>query len=268
MKLEKPDAGKTHSAFLFDEIFYKIEQSMGGNLTKLEKLLGYQFQNSDLLARALTHRSWAYENKPFGEEEEIRGLQNESLEFVGDSVLGLAVAEQLFKKHPDSSEGDLSLMKHRLVSRGTLAKTAKKIGLGEFLRVGRGEEKTGGRRNQALLADALEAVIAAIFFDAGYISARAFVHRILADEIREATPVSSIDFKTLLQETLQADKRSAPVYNLIKTEGPDHKPTFLVEVLWDNDKIEAKGFSIKAAETTAAEAALKKIKKKRKPPQK
>lgn len=241
---------------------------MTENLTKLEKLLGYQFQDSDLLRRALTHRSWAYENKPFGEEEEIRGLQNESLEFVGDSVLGLAVAEQLFKKHFNSSEGDLSLMKHRLVSRGMLAKTAKKIGLGEFMRVGRGEEKTGGRRNQALLADTLEAVIAAIFFDTGYVSARAFVHRILADEIRRATPVSSIDFKTLLQETLQADKRPAPVYNLIKTEGPAHKPIFLVEVTWDTGKIEAGGSSIKNAEMTAAEAALKKLKKEKKAGQK
>lgn len=237
---------------------------MTNNLAKLEKLLNYQFQDRELLARALTHRSWAHEKKPFGDEEEIRELQNESLEFVGDSVLGLAVAEELFKKHVNSSEGDLSLMKHRLVSRGTLAKAAKVLGLGEFMRVGRGEEKTGGRRNQALLADTLEAVIAAIFFDTGYISARKFVHSILADEIREATPVSSIDFKTLLQEVLQADKRPAPIYSLIKTEGPDHKPTFYVEVAWDNDKIESKGSSIKAAEMLGAEAALKKLKKEKK----
>ena len=241
---------------------------MAENLTKLEKLIGYQFQDSELLRRALTHRSWAYEKSPFGEEEEVRRLQNESLEFVGDSVLGLAIAEELFKKHFNSSEGDLSLMKHRLVSRGILAKTAKKIRLGEFMRVGRGEEKTGGRLNQALLADTLEALIAAIFFDTGYISARAFVHRILADEIYQATPVSSIDFKTLLQETLQADKRPAPTYNLKKTEGPDHKPTFLVEVIWDSGKIEAKGSSIKTAEMTGAEAALKKLKKEKKAAQK
>lgn len=237
---------------------------MTNNLAKLEKLLNYQFQDQELLKRALTHRSWAHEKKPFGEEEEIRELQNESLEFVGDSVLGLAIAEELFKKHVHSSEGDLSLMKHRLVSRGTLAKAAKKLGLGEFMRVGRGEEKTGGRRNQALLADTMEAVIAAIFFDTGYISARNFVHQVLADDIREATPVSSIDFKTLLQEVLQADKRLAPTYNLIKTEGPDHKPTFYVEVVWDNGKIEANGSSIKAAEMLGAEAALKKLKKEKK----
>ena len=112
-----------------------------------------------------------------GEEEEIRELQNESLEFVGDSVLGLAVAEQLYFRHPKSSEGDLTLMKHHLVSTETLA-NCRKIDFGKYMRVGRGEEKTGGRQKQALLADTLEAIIGAIFFDSGYISARAFVNRI------------------------------------------------------------------------------------------
>jgi ribonuclease III len=237
---------------------------MSQNLAKLEGLLGYNFQDLDLLKRALTHRSWAYENKPFGDDEEIRSLQNESFEFVGDSVLGLAVVEKLFRDHPDASEGDLSVMKHSLVSRKTLAKTAEKLGLGEFIRVGKGEEKTGGRRKQALLADSMEAVIAAIFFDGGYIPARAFVQRALAEDFRNATPVTSLDYKTLLQETLQADKRSAPSYNLIKTEGPDHKPTFFVEAVWDNDKVEGKGTSIKAAEMMAAELALKKLKREKK----
>jgi ribonuclease-3 len=233
---------------------------MAQDLGKLENLLGYKFQHLDLLERALTHRSWAHENNPFGAELEIRNLQNESFEFVGDSVLGLAVAEYLFKKHPDSTEGDLSLMKHSLVSRKTLAKVAQNIELGEFIRVGKGEEKTGGRRKQALLANSIEAIIAAIFFDGGYIPARAFVQKILVDEFRLATPVTSLDYKTLLQETLQAEKRPAPVYNLIKTEGPDHKPTFFVEAVWDTDKVEAQGTSIKAAEMTAAELALEKLK--------
>lgn len=237
---------------------------MSTNLGKLEQIIGHRFQNPDLLERALTHRSWAYEKMPVGEEEKVRNLHNESFEFVGDSVLGLAVAEQLFTKHPEDSEGDLSLMKHRLVSRGTLAKAAQRINLGDFIRVGRGEEKTGGRRKQALLADCLEAIIAAVFFDGGYIPARAFVRNVLAEEIKNATPVTSIDYKTLLQETLQGDKRPAPEYNLIKTEGPDHKPTFFVEVVWDNGKTEAKGSSIKVAETAAAEAALKKLKKEKK----
>nr|MDQ3321381.1 ribonuclease III [Acidobacteriota bacterium] len=209
----------------------------------------------------VTHRSWAYEKIPFGEEAEIRNLQNESLEFVGDSVLGLAVAEQLYILHPRASEGDLSLMKHHLVSTGTLAQLAQNLDLGKFMRVGRGEEKTGGRRKQALLADILEAVIAAIFFDTGYISARAFVNRIFAAEFREATPKTSIDYKTLLQETLQKDKRLAPEYYLIKTTGLPHELTFFVEVIWDTGKIDAEGSSIKSAEMLAASLALKKINK-------
>jgi len=231
------------------------------SLGKLEQLLGHKFQNISLLERAVTHRSWAYEKMPFGEDEEIRSLQNESLEFVGDSVLGLAVTEQLFLLHPTASEGDLTLMKHHLVSMGTLAKLAKKLDLGKFMRVGRGEEKTGGRRKHALLADILEAVIAAIFFDTGYISARSFVNRIFAEELRGATPKTSLDYKTLLQETLQGDKRPAPTYKLLKTEGPPHELTFFVEVAWDTGKINAKGSSIKTAEMSGANQALKKINK-------
>ena len=166
---------------------------MSKNLSGLEARIGYTFQNIALLNRAVTHRSWAHEQMPFGDEEEIRNLQNESLEFVGDSVLGLAIAEELYNRHPKASEGDLTLMKHHLVSTGTLAKVAQEINLSEFMRVGRGEEKTGGRHKQALLANTLEAVIAAIFFDTGYISARAFVNRVFADEFRQASPGASVD---------------------------------------------------------------------------
>ncbi len=233
---------------------------MSKNLAQLEQILGYQFQNPDLLERALTHRSWAYEKMPLGKEEEIRSLQNESLEFVGDAVLGMAVVEYLFNKYPDATEGELTMMKHRLVSTETLAKNAQRLTLGEYLQVGRGEEKTGGRRKQALLADTLEAVIAAIFFDSGYISARAFVQKILADDFREITPNTSIDYKTLLQEVLQAEKRPAPIYNVIKTEGPPHKRIFSVEAVWDNNRVEAQGSSIKSAEMAAANLALQKLK--------
>lgn len=233
---------------------------MQKNLAQLEQLLGYGFQNPSLLERALTHRSWAYEQMPSGEEEKIRGLQNESLEFVGDAVLGLAVVEYLYNKYPNATEGELTLMKHRLVSTETLANISQKLNLGKYLRVGRGEEKTGGRRKQALLADVVEAIIAAIFFDSGYIAARAFVQRILAEDFRQATPTSSIDYKTLLQEVLQAEKRHAPVYNVLKTEGPPHKRTFFVEAVWDTDKAEAQGSSIKSAEMSAANLALQKLK--------
>src|ERR1700712_1116930 len=115
---------------------------MTENLAKLEEIIGYKFQNLDLLRRALTHRSWAYEKASCETEEKIREMQNESLEFVGDAVLGLAIVEQLYLKHATASEGDLTLMKHRLVSTKKLCEMSKKIGLGEFIRVGRGEEKT------------------------------------------------------------------------------------------------------------------------------
>jgi ribonuclease-3 len=236
---------------------------MNKNLAKLENMLVYQFKNLALLERAVTHRSWAHESLPEGNEEKVRELQNESFEFVGDSVLGLAIAEQLYLKNPTVSEGDLTLMKHHLVSAETLAKIAENLELGDFIRLGRGEEKTGGRKKQALLADTLEAVIAAIFFDSGYISARAFVNRIFANDLKNATPRSSLDYKTLLQETLQANKLSAPTYNVIKTEGPPHQRTFFVEAKWQGGKVKAQGNSIKQAEMLAANLALQKLEKKK-----
>lgn len=229
---------------------------MANTLAKLEHLLGYKFKNLALLERAVTHRSWAHEHLPDGDEEKVRELQNESFEFVGDSVLGLAIAEQLFAKHPTVSEGDLTLMKHHLVSTETLARIAASLELGDFMRVGRGEEKTGGRRKQALLADTFEAIIAAIFFDSGYIQARNFVNRIFTEEMRSATPRSSIDYKTLLQETLQANKLSAPTYKVIKTEGPPHQRTFFVEAQWEGGAVSGQGNSIKQAEMQAANLAL------------
>ena len=232
---------------------------MPKNLASLEQLIGYKFQNLALLERAVTHRSWAFEQVALGDDEAARSLQNESLEFVGDSVLGLAIAEQLYSLHPKASEGDLTLMKHRLVSSITLAKVSKSVCLGDYLRVGRGEEKTGGRRKQALLADTLEAVIGAVFFDTGYVPARAFVARLYAEELRNATPKTSIDYKTLLQETLQADKLAAPNYRVIKIDGPPHERQFLVEAVWENGTVQGSGTSIKAAEMTAANLALKQL---------
>jgi len=249
-----------HPALFLYSFFYRII-SMPKSLSNLENLLGYQFQDISLLERALTHRSWVYEKVIDGDEEEIHRLQNETLEFVGDSVLGLAVAEQLYTRHSSLDEGDLTLMKHRLVSTETLAKVAADIGLGKFVRIGKGEEKTGGRNKPALLADTLEAVIAAVFFDKGYISAREFVNDLLVDELRSATPTSSLDYKTLLQETLQADKRMIPNYTVVKTEGPPHNRTFFVEATWDSGKTSGKGNSIKTAEMEAASSALQKIKK-------
>ncbi len=228
-------------------------------LSNFEKLIGYTFKDAALLERALTHRSWAHENLAGRSEDEIRGAENESFEFLGDSVLGLAVAEQLFLKYPDASEGELTLMKHRLVSTVTLARSAEALQLGDHIRIGRGEEKTGGRQKRAILADALEAVIAAVFFDSGYVATRSFVARILADEFRSVTPEGSADYKTLLQEKLQAEQFSAPVYSLVKTEGQPHERTFYVEAAWNTGRAEGRGSSIKSAEMMAASEALKSL---------
>ncbi|MGQ0543238.1 MAG: ribonuclease III [Blastocatellia bacterium] len=231
-------------------------------LAKLEKSLSYSFKSIGLLKRALTHRSWAHENLPGESENTIRSAENESFEFVGDSVLGLAIAEQLFEKHPTLSEGDLTLMKHRLVSTGTLVKIGEALKLGEIIRIGRGEEKTGGRTKPAIIADALEAIIGAVFLDGGYIAARSLISQIFADEINAVTPKSSLDYKTLLQETLQAGKNPAPTYSLLRTEGPPHDRKFYVEAAWHAGRANGTGGSLKSAEMEAASEALKIIEEK------
>src|SRR5215203_1168713 len=228
-------------------------------LSNFEKIIGYTFKDTALLERALTHRSWAHEHLSGRNEMAIRAAENESFEFLGDSVLGLAVAEELFRRYPNASEGELTLMKHRLVSTNTLANVGESLDLGEHIRIGRGEEKTGGRQKRAILADTLEAVIAAVFFDSGYIATRSFVTRILANEFLMATPESSADYKTLLQEKLQAEQFSAPVYKLMKTEGQPHERTFFVEASWDTGFAEGRGTSIKSAEMMAASEALKSL---------
>lgn len=229
---------------------------MSANLGKLESVIGHTFKDLKLLTRALTHRSWAFENLHGHSAAAIRDAENESMEFLGDSVLGLIIAERLYVEHPQHDEGELTLMKHHLVSTATLARVADTIDLGTFVRVGRGEEKTGGRKRQAMLANTLEAVIAAVFLDGGYSAARVFVGRIFADELRMATPGSSIDYKSMLQELLQAQKLSAPSYNVISTEGPPHSRVFSVEATWATGKSRGHGSSIKAAEMMAAEEAL------------
>ena len=224
----------------------------------LEENIGYTFRDRRLLERALTHRSWAHETVGAGGEREARALHNEALEFVGDSVLGLVVADALFRSHPEVTEGELSRMKHRLVSTQTLARVSRRLGLGEHLRVGRGEEKTGGRRKRALLADAFEALLAAVFLDGGYAEAEGFVLRALGSELEEATPESAAaaDFKTLLQERLQSERHLSPTYEVVETEGPPHARTFHVEAVWDNTRVRGQGRTIKAAEMDAACHAL------------
>jgi ribonuclease-3 len=181
-----------------------------------------------------------------------------ALEFLGDSVLGLVVADYLCRAYPGGTEGELSRMKHRLVSAPTLAGASVRLSLGDFLRFGRGEEKSGGRRKDALLADVLEAITGAIFVDGGLDAAAEFVRHAISEDLQKVTPVAAAqsDYKTLLQEKLQAERRAAPKYTVVEAIGPPHRRTFHVEVSWDGGSVRAQGRSIKTAETAAAKEAL------------
>lgn len=231
------------------------------DLDALAKILAYNFSDSELLKRAVTHRSWAHEQVAPGSEEEARRLHNEALEFVGDSVLGLIVADYLFQSYPDVTEGELSRMKHRLVSAPTLAEASERLSLGQFLRVGHGEEKSGGRRKRALLADLFEALLGAIYLDGGLVAATDFLHHALGEELANANPeaAAAADYKTMLQEVLQAEHQCTPQYTVVETSGPPHRRKFHVELSWEGGSVRGEGRTIKAAETLAAQLALENI---------
>jgi len=235
-----------------------VRTSDSENLDHLEEIIDYRFADRDLLVQAMTHRSWAHEQVSPRSQHEARRLHNEALEFLGDSILGLVVADYLFRAYPRATEGELSRMKHRLVSSPTLARASTNLGLGEFVRFGRGEEKSGGRRKAALLADVFEAVMGAIFVDGGLPAATRFVERTLGEELRRADPVAAAaaDPKTMLQERLQANREPAPQYTVIETLGPPHRRTFHVELKWNGGATRGEGRTIKAAEAAAAQIAL------------
>jgi ribonuclease-3 len=211
--------------------------------------LGYHFRTPGTLAVAVTHRSVAGE----------RG-NNETLEFLGDAVLALAVAELLMQHHPAAREGDLSKLRAGLVNAGVLATKARGLALSDWLRLGKGEEKTGGRDKESILAAAYEAVIGAIFLDGGYEAVRDVVARQFADELRGGTLAGAGDYKTRLQELTQRRFRMSPVYHLIDEQGPDHAKRFAVELSIDGRVLgRGTGASKKAAEQAAAMEALAQI---------
>jgi len=222
----------------------------------LQRAIGYRFRDRGLLEHAMTHTSRANEDVSGGV------VDNESLEFLGDAVLGFIVADLLFRECPEFDEGGKSKIKASLVSTTTLARQADLLNLGEHLLLGRGEEKTGGRRKQALLADGYEALIAAIYLDGGIEPARAFIVRefggLLADARRHGA--GGQDFKSSLQELLQARELPLPEYRLVATAGPDHQKQFQVEVVVKGEALaQAIGPSKKDAEQEAARAALEKL---------
>jgi len=222
----------------------------------LQRSIDYRFRDRGLLEHAMTHTSRANEDVSGGVAD------NESLEFLGDAVLGFVIADVLFRDFPGFNEGQKSKVKASLVSASTLARQAERLSLGEHLLLGRGEEKTGGRRKQALLADGYEALIAAIYLDGGIEQARAFILREfdpLLGEVREGG-IAGQDFKSALQEHLQAADRPLPEYRLTGTMGPDHRKQFQVTVFVGSDALaEAVGPSKKEAEQEAARLALSKL---------
>jgi ribonuclease-3 len=219
----------------------------------LEARLGYRFRDRGLLEHALTHRSKAHEDPSGGV------IDNESLEFLGDAVLGLVVADALFRTYPEFSEGQKSKIKATVVSTASLAELAEQLGLGEHMILGRGEEKTGGRRKQALLADTCEALIAAIYLDGGLEPARQFISRELGPALAVAGQPNYFgrDHKSRLQEALQALGGPLPVYRVAGEIGPDHRKLFHVEVIVGSDPLaRGVGRTKKDAEQDAAKAAL------------
>ena len=228
----------------------------GSELEPLERRIGYRFRDRGLLEHALTHRSRVHEDASGGV------IDNESLEFLGDSVLGFIIADRLFRTFPQHNEGQKSKLKASLVSAASLARLGEQLGLGEFLILGRGEEKTGGRRKQALIADGYEALIAAIYLDGGVEAVRTFLDRQFDELIAEAQRTGAHaafteDYKSALQEWLQANSRGLPVYRLIGESGPPHRRTFEVEVLVGGEGVaRAEGRSKKEAAQAAAKLAL------------
>jgi ribonuclease-3 len=222
----------------------------------LQRSIDYRFRDRGLLEHALTHTSRANEDLTGGV------VDNESLEFLGDAILGFVIADLLFREFPRSDEGQKSKAKAALVSTATLARQAERLALGDHLLLGRGEEKTGGRRKQALLADSYEALVAAIYLDGGIEHAKAFIvreFRPLLDSVRDGQ-MAAQDHKSALQEFLQSHDRALPEYRLTGTSGPDHRKQFQVQVLVSGTAIaDGTGSSKKDAEQDAARVALERL---------
>ncbi|MCG6924689.1 MAG: ribonuclease III [Acidobacteria bacterium] len=224
-------------------------------LHRLERRLGYHFADLDLLDRALTHASHA------NEDVSPAAGDNEPLEFLGDSVLGLVVTDLLHLRDPDGAEGPKSRHRARLVSAPSLARRAADLGLPALLRLGRGEEKTGGRQKSALWANAYEALIAALFLDGGFEVAHRFVRDEFAGDV-ENGDVEAEDAKSALQELLQGRGRPLPKYRVAAEEGPSHRRSFRVECRLDDGQVtEGRGTSKKAAQQQAAERALDELRR-------
>jgi len=225
------------------------------DLNGLQNNLGVMFHEPSRLEQALIHSSYSNENPDFALSS------NERLEFLGDAVLGFVVAEKLYEDHPDYPEGKMTKLRAALVRRETLARIARRICLREHLSLGKGEEMSGGRNKPANLAAALEAVIAAVYFDQGMEGVRDFIFRMIEPELRlvDETKLTA-DYKSELQELIQSRRQQAPTYHVIDAIGPDHGKVFTVEVRLNGAVLgRGTGKSKKSAETSAARSALEEL---------
>lgn len=221
-------------------------------LDDLEQKIGYRFQDRHLPLQAMTHKSFS------NEQVENTVAHNERLEFLGDAVLELAVSEKVFSQFPDIPEGGLTRIRSEVVSEKGLLTVARRLNLGDGLRLGKGEEKSGGRKKPSLLSDALEALLGAVFCDGGFAAACQVVEHLFADPIEQtAGSQYGTDHKTCLQEALQARFNQLPKYELIQVSGPDHQRIFKMEVRFKDELLgTGEGSSKKVAEQQAAAAAL------------
>ena len=222
-------------------------------MVTLEQKIGYTFRDRSLLDNALTHSSYANEHREQG------ALSNERLEFLGDSILGLVVADHLYRTRPDLPEGDLTRIRAALVCESSLVDVARELDLGAYLKLGKGEEAGGGRHRPSIQADAVEAMLAAVYLDGGIGQARKLVHDLILGHEREKTAAGR-DFKTALQELIQRENGQVLTYRLTGESGPDHAKVFSMEVLLNGEPIGAgQGHSKKEAEQAAAKAAVEKL---------
>ena len=219
-------------------------------MVNLEQKIGYTFRDRSLLDNALTHSSYANEHREQGV------LSNERLEFLGDSILGLVVADHLYRTRPDLPEGDLTRIRAALVCESSLVDVARELDLGSYLKLGKGEESGGGRNRPSIQADAVEAMLAAVYLDGGIGQARKLIHALILGHEQEKTAAGR-DYKTALQELVQRESGQVLTYQLIGESGPDHAKVFSMEVLLNGRSIGAgRGHSKKEAEQAAARAAV------------
>lgn len=223
------------------------------NLKKLESKIEYQFQNSDFAKESLTHRSYINENRRWPLPH------NERLEFLGDAVLELVSTEELYHRYPDKPEGDLTLLRAALVNYQYLAGVARDIGLDEQILLSRGEAKDVGRARETILANAIEALIGALYLDGGYKSAKSFVNKFVMAGLDNVMKKENYrDAKSLLQEKFQANKKLTPIYKTLEQSGPEHEKYFKVAVFVGGQQLATgEGYSKREAELAAAAKALK-----------